>query len=48
MNLILGVDTGDGFQDSFEGNKHFGWPLREFDRKCGTAKSPVNPAPPLS
>ena len=44
MNLILGVDTGDGRQDSFEGRKCFGWSLREIDDKCDTPKSPVNRA----
>ena len=43
MNLILGIDTGDGFQDGFKGSKCFGWPLGEFDHKCGTPESPVNP-----
>ena len=43
MNLILGIGTGDGFQDGFEGSKCFGWTLREFDRKCNTPKTPINP-----
>jgi hypothetical protein len=47
-NLILGIDTGDGFQDGFEGTKCSGWPLREFDYKCSTPESLVSPAPLLS
>ena len=42
MNLILGIDTGDGFQYGFERSKCFGRPLREFDHKCSAPKSPVN------
>ena len=48
MNLILGVDAGDGCQDCFEGSKCFGWPLGEFDHKCSTPKDPVDPASLLS
>ena len=48
MNLILDIDTGYGCQDCLEGSKCFGWPLREFNRKCGTPKSPVNSASPLN
>ena len=47
-NLIFGIDARDGFQDGFEGSKYFGWSLRKFDRKCGTAKSPVDPSSLLS
>ena len=42
IDLILGVDTGDGSQDGFEGTKCFSWPLGEFDRECSTPKIPVN------
>ena len=48
MNLILSVDTGDGFQDGFEGNECFSRSLREFDHKCSASKSPVNLASLLS
>jgi hypothetical protein len=44
INLILGIETGDGCQDGFEGTKCFSWPLREFDHSYGTPKSPVDPA----
>ena len=44
MNLILGIDTGDGCQDSFEGTKCFGWSLGDIEGKCSTPKSPVNQA----
>ena len=44
MNLILGIYTGDGCQDGFEGSKCFGWPLGEFDGECSTSKGPVDPA----
>jgi len=44
MNLVLGIDDGDGFQDGFEGTKCFGWPLRDIDRNRDTPKTPVNPA----
>jgi hypothetical protein len=40
---ILGLDTGDGFKDGIEGSKCSGWRLREFDYKCGTPESLVNP-----
>jgi hypothetical protein len=43
-NLILVIDTGDGFKNGFEGTKSFSWRLREFDYKCGTPESLVNPA----
>jgi len=43
MNLILGIEIGDGLQDSFEGTKCFGRPLREIDHSYGTTKSPVDP-----
>ena len=43
-NLILDQENGDGFQDSFEGTKCVGWPLREVDRGCETPKTPVDPA----
>ena len=42
MNLILGIDTGDGCQHSFEGNECFGWPHCESDCKCSTPKDPVD------
>ena len=44
MNLIFGIENGDGFQDGFEWVKGFGWPLRYIDHNCGMPKSPVNPA----
>jgi hypothetical protein len=40
-NLILGIDTGEGSQGSFERTTDFGWPLRELDHSCGTPESPV-------
>ena len=44
MNLILGIEIGDGLQDGLEGTKCFGWPLRKIDDSYGTPKSPINPA----
>ena len=41
MNLVVGIDTGEGSQGSFEGTKCFSWPLRELNHSCGTPKSPV-------
>ena len=32
-NLIFGIDDGDRLQDSFEGAKCFGCPLREVERE---------------
>ena len=44
MNLMLGINNGDGCQDSFEGIKCFGWSLGEIVGKCSTPRSPVNQA----
>ena len=43
-NLILGIDTGDGCQDSFEGTEYSGRSPGEIEGKCSTPKSPVNQA----
>ena len=48
MDLILSIDTGDGFQDGFEGTKYFGGPLGEIDEECGTPEIPVDPASVLN
>ena len=44
MNLILGIGTGDGFQDGFEWTECFGWSLGEFNHKCSTSQTLFNPA----
>ena len=46
MNLVLGVDTGDGCQDGFEGTECFGCP---FASSIASAVRPrVRPTQPLS
>ena len=43
-DVAIGVEGGNGCQDSFEGRKRFGWPLRDVERKHCTPKSAFNPA----
>jgi len=44
INLVLGIDTGDGCQGGFEGTEQFGWPFRDIDHECDTAETPLDPA----